>query len=88
MLVGGDGVDFLAPGAGANAAIAGAGDDTIVLYDSCEAAPGLFLDGGVGDDTLVIPIPLANLQALGVVVVGFEHIIVNQNQRYLAECSQ
>ncbi len=86
VLVGGHGEDFLAPGPGGGVAVAGPGNDTVVIYNLCEAVPGLLLDGGLGTDTLVTPVPLSDLRSRGVVVVGFENVVVDVGQGYLSEC--
>ena len=62
------------------------GADTVILYDVCQAASGKTLDGGSGSDTLIIPIALNQLKALGVSVTGFETVTVDASKRYLADC--
>lgn len=86
LLVGGNGNDFLAPGGDPDFVVAGAGNDTVVLHHRCEIAASLFLDGGLGTDTLVTPIPVHELRARGVIVASFERVIVDRNQGHLAEC--
>jgi hypothetical protein len=68
--------DDITPGAGADNVHAGFGNDIVRINAPCEA--GLFevLDGGLGFDILYTPVPLSQLQLLGVVVVGFEKIVV------------
>ena len=78
-IFGGNGNSFIVPGPGADTVTTGSGNDTIVIYDLCEVSPGENYDAGDGDDTLITPVPLAQLQALGVTVSNFEHIIVQQN---------
>ncbi|HEY4104236.1 MAG TPA: calcium-binding protein [Polyangiaceae bacterium] len=78
-IFGGNGNSFIVPGPGADTVTTGSGNDTIVIYDLCEVSPGEHYDAGDGDDTLITPVPLAQLQALGVTVSNFEHIVVQQN---------
>ncbi len=51
VLVGGDGNDTLIGGAGADAITGGAGNDSIIVDSTDDMA---FIDGGTGDDTLVV----------------------------------
>jgi Ca2+-binding RTX toxin-like protein len=85
-LAGSAGDDFLLPGPGVDYVYGDVGDDRIVLLDLCEAEPGKVLDGGPGTDTLVTPVPLAELEAAGVVVRNFELIEQTDNESYLSEC--
>lgn len=79
---GGD--DTIYPGAGRDTIRAGSGDDTVIFSNVCELDSNKLLNGGAGDDTLILPVPLANLN--GVTVIGFEHIVVDSSQQHLAEC--
>lgn len=85
-IFGGDGADTLYPGMGADTTKGEAGNDTVVVHDECELVAGESIDGGSGTDTLVIPTSLANVQAMGVTVTGFETITVNSSARCKAEC--
>jgi Ca2+-binding RTX toxin-like protein len=85
-IVGSPGPDLIVPGGGIVSVDAGAGNDTIQLFDVCEAVSGLHLDGGNGNDTLISPVPLSTLQARGVTIVGFETIIIDTSKRYLSPC--
>jgi hypothetical protein len=94
VLIGGDGDDWIGrswsrpnlPGPGADRVLAGPGDDRVVVYEACELQPSEILDGGAGADTLVIPVPLEALRARGVLVFGFENVVVDSSKRYLSEC--
>ncbi len=86
VITGGDGSDSIFPGPGVDTVSAGAGDDTVTLFDVCEAAPGKILNGGPGNDALVTPVPVATLESLGVVVTGFENVVVDSSKNYLADC--
>ncbi len=79
---GGD--DTIYPGAGRDTIRAGSGDDTVIFSNVCELDSNKLLNGGAGDDTLILPVPLASLN--GVTVIGFEHIVVDSSQQHLAEC--
>jgi hypothetical protein len=83
---GGHGSDTIYPGAGQDVINGHAGDDTIVLFDACEAVQGKVLQGGPGRDTLVTPVSLADLLERGVVVNGFEVVVVDHSKAYLSEC--
>jgi hypothetical protein len=86
-LVGGPGPDFIAPGGGAANVSADAGNDTVQLFDACEAVSGLSLNGGAGSgDKLITPLSVSALQALGVTVSGFEIIVIDTSQRHLSPC--
>jgi Ca2+-binding RTX toxin-like protein len=74
------------PGPGRDFVTAGIGDDQVVILDVCEVEPFEVLDGGFGNDTLVTPVPLLDLIARGVIVVGFENIVVDASRRHLSEC--
>ena len=71
-LEGGDGNDLLLPGAGIDIAEAGSGDDLVVILHACQVDRGEELRGGDGHDTLLTPMSLAELDAAGVQVSGFE----------------
>jgi Ca2+-binding RTX toxin-like protein len=86
VIVGSDGADQIFPGPGRALVVAGAGDDTVTIYDPCELATGTRLDGGDGNDTLVTPVPADALAAAGVQVTGFENVIVDATHAYLSEC--
>jgi hypothetical protein len=85
-IFGGYANDTIYPGPGSDVVVAGLGNDTVVLYDTCEVTSSELLDGGFGQDTLITPVPVTQLIAMGVVVYGFDTIIVKNDQRYLAEC--
>jgi Ca2+-binding RTX toxin-like protein len=74
-----NGDNTVVPGPGADRVALGTGNDTVYIFDACELAWGETLDGGSGSDTLYTPVPLAELQARGVVVTGFERVIVQEN---------
>jgi hypothetical protein len=74
------------PGGGVVSVSAGTGNDTVQLFDVCEAVSGLHLDGGDGNETLVSPVPLATLQSRGVIIVGFETITIDTTKRYRSPC--
>lgn len=76
-IVGGPGRDLIE---------AGPGKDAVHIYDLCEVAPFEVIDGSLGDDTLYTPVPLGDLIARGVVVLGFEHVVVDTSRRHLSEC--
>jgi hypothetical protein len=74
------------PGPGRDVVVAGPGDDAVHVYDACELQALEVLDGGLGFDTLYTPIPVSAMVAMGVVVIGFEQIIVTTADRHLSEC--
>lgn len=78
-LHGGAGDDLLIGGPGRDDVHAGQGDDVVLVLDPCELAPGETINGGPGTDTLRIPVTLAELQAAGVTVLGFEKIVVSHD---------
>ncbi|HXI59888.1 MAG TPA: hypothetical protein VNO55_27665, partial [Polyangia bacterium] len=86
MLVGSPENDQLFPGSGANFTSGGQGNDTITILSACEIAAGAFIDGGLGTDTLVTPVSLATLQAMGVTVVSIEKVVVTSKDAHLSDC--
>jgi Ca2+-binding RTX toxin-like protein len=83
---GGD--DRIVPGPGIDVVRGHKGDDTVVLYHACEIGAGEQLDGGAGGtDTLVTPLSVAELTALGVFVNHFEVVVIDTENGLLAECS-
>jgi hypothetical protein len=74
------------PGPGRDAVTGGPGNDVVYVNDVCELEPFEVLDGSLGSDTLYLPEPLANVTARGVIVLGFENIIVTTSNRHLSEC--
>ncbi len=78
------GNDTIYPGPGRDTIRAGSGNDTVVFYSLCEFDSRKVLNGGAGDDTLIIPVPLSSLP--DVQAIGFEHIVVDSSQWHLAEC--
>ena len=85
-LVGSYGDDYIVPGPGRDAVAAMLGNDTVVIYNECELEWGKYLDGGTGDDTLIIPVPASELSGRGVTQTGFEHVLVDTSQVHLSEC--
>ena len=85
-IVGVFGVHEIHPGPGRDFVQAGPGDDTVVIFDECELEPFEVLDGSFGTDTLVTPLPVAELVARGVVVLGFNNVVIDTSKRHLAEC--
>lgn len=86
VLLGSDGDDVIMPGPGKDLVLAGRGDDTVVVYDVCELESKTILNGGPGHDTLVSPVDLNTLESMGIVVLGFESIVVDASQTFLSEC--
>jgi hypothetical protein len=82
----GSGDDSIVPGSGKDHVNAGRGDDTVTIFDTCEAPSDEVLQGGPGNDTLVTPVSVAELTALGVTVEGFENVVV-QNGSCQSECA-
>lgn len=74
------------PGPGRDFVHAGLGNDHVYVYDACELSLLEVLDGGLGNDTLHIPMPLLDVLARGVIVLNFESIVVETNNRHLSEC--
>jgi hypothetical protein len=75
----GPGGVLIAPGSGADDVSSGDGDDTFVLYSECEATPGKKLLANGGFDTLISPLSIDELRARGVVVEGFESVIIRSD---------
>ena len=86
QLVGSPEADTIYPGSGANNTIAGAGNDKIVILNTCEITAGGFIDGGTGTDTLVSPVSLTQLRAMGVTVVSIEAVQVVTANAHLSDC--
>jgi Ca2+-binding RTX toxin-like protein len=82
--------DFVAheiiPGPGRDAVFGGIGNDTVVIYNVCEAVAFETLNGGFGNDTLITPVSVATLLSRGVSLSGFENVIVTTENRHLSEC--
>ncbi len=76
-LDGEDGEDVIFPGSGADQVLGGDDDDDIVILDLCEAASGEVLDGGPGDDRLLVPsgVTWADLTLAGVSILNIEHLV-------------
>ena len=75
------------PGPGRDTVALGPGDDTAYIFDRCEVIAGETLSGGMGNDTLVIPAPLEEMLGLGLVVSGFENIVVESHACW-SECRE
>jgi hypothetical protein len=80
------GTQVIYPGPGKDTVHAGAGDDTIVIRNVCELAVGELLDGGLGSDTLITPVPVSELVSRGVILLGIQTVIVKSDEQYLSEC--
>ncbi len=87
LMFGGPGADVLLPGPGADLAAGGDGDDRVEFLDPCELADAPLVLGGAGEDTLVLPVPLAEAQAAGLVAVGFEQVVVDDSRRCESACT-
>jgi hypothetical protein len=86
VITGGLAADSVVPGPGRDVVTLGLGDDSVRIYDVCELASGEVLNAGPGNDTLITPVGLDALRALGVIVIGFETVTVDPSTPYLAEC--
>lgn len=95
VLYGGAGADKLWGSPGADRIFVGPettevqaldGNDEVVVYARCELHPGLLLDGGPGQDTLVSPVAEGDAAKLGVTIRGFEEIRVVADQAHLSDC--
>ena len=85
-LTGSEGDDTLHPGPGRDHVLGGRGNDTVTVFDLCEVERDELYNGGFGTDTLITPIPVADLALLGVTVIGFENIQV-QSGSCQSECA-
>src|SRR4030095_11987905 len=85
-ITGSPGADTIMPGPGVKALHANGGNDTVVVFDTCEIKPGTVLDGGSGTDTLVTPVSVTAVRNLGATVTSFENVVIDTSQRYLSEC--
>jgi hypothetical protein len=74
-----NGDNFIYPGAGIDNVSGGTGNDTVVIYDLCEVSFGDMMEGSGGTNTLITPVPVAQLQAMGVTVSHFQNVIVQAN---------
>jgi hypothetical protein len=74
-----NGDNHVVPGPGVDNVATGVGNDTIYVFDVCEVSAGDKIDAGTGDDTLITPVPLSQLQALGYMVTNVEHVVVQSN---------
>lgn len=73
----GPGDDTIYPGSGDNAVDAGDGNDRVVFLHLCELDEASHLDGGRGEDTLVLPTTEAEAIERGLSHSGFEHVVEN-----------
>ncbi len=76
----GPGDDEIYPGSGDNAVDAGEGDDRVVFLDLCELNEGSLLEGGPGEDTLVLPTSEIEAVERGLSHSGFEHVVENASR--------
>jgi Ca2+-binding RTX toxin-like protein len=74
------------PGPGRDNVNLGLGDDTVVILDVCEVSNLEVLDAGLGYDTLITPVPVSELIDRGVILLGFNNIVVASDKRHLSEC--
>ncbi len=75
-LDGGAGADVIDPGPGADRVQGGPGDDTVRIFDTCEIEAGMRVDGGEGRDVLLLPVPRAEAESMGLEIAGFEEVRV------------
>jgi Ca2+-binding RTX toxin-like protein len=67
---------LIVPGEGADTVTTGPGSVVVQIRDACELEAGESLTASGEDDTLILPVPAASLESLGVEASGFERIIV------------
>lgn len=67
---------LIVPGEGADTVTTGPGSVVVQIRDACELEAGESLTASGEDDTLILPVPLASLESLGVEASGFERIVV------------
>jgi Ca2+-binding RTX toxin-like protein len=73
------GQNLILPGAGIDNISASGGNNTFEIDDLCEVGAGEQLIGGDGFNTLITPVPAADLVARGVVLSGFTNVVVQHN---------
>jgi hypothetical protein len=73
------GDNFVVPGPGVDIVALGTGNDTVFIFDLCELSWGDTVDMGTGTDTLIAPLPLAELQARGLNIANVDNVVVQQN---------
>lgn len=77
----GPGADTIYPGSGRNYIDAGEGDDAVIFLHQCEFSAGAsIVNGGIGNDRLVLPITAAEARHVGLQFEGFEEIIENASR--------
>ncbi len=74
-----NGNNYVAPGAGADTVSTGTGDDTMAIFDICEMDKGKTVDLGTGNNTLIAPLPLADMQAKGLNIANVQNVVVQAN---------
>lgn len=85
-LLGQAGDDILVGGPGVDTLNGGPGDDVFVIYDTCEIEAGESIQGSSGADTLISPLSLEDLEALGVSVQSVETIEVDTSIGFQSDC--
>jgi hypothetical protein len=89
QLDGGEGDDVMLPGSGGDLVLGDDGDDTIVILHLCELEDGLTIDGGAGEDILLLPpgVLPGEMGAYGVDVLDLEVFGVTDIGAYgVADC--
>ncbi len=96
LITAGSGPDVIVPGRGVDVVDAGAGDDTIYIYDRCELpdSPGFLpfevILCGPGEDQVVAPAPPLVFEdgtlKLLYVTLGCENVTISSSLAYRSEC--
>ncbi len=81
-----NGNNYVVPGGGVDTVATGTGDDTVAIYDMCELVSGDTVDLGTGNNTLIAPLGLSDLQARGLNIANVQNILIQQNS-CRSECS-
>jgi len=71
-----NGNNLVAPGQGSDTVMMGTGDDTLIIFDLCEMDKPKTVDLGTGNNTLIAPLPLADMQARGLNIANVQNVIV------------
>jgi len=79
VLIAHSGTNVIFPGPGKDEIQTGGGDDTVVLFDACEATSGKIIDLGAGQDTVISPLTRAELETCGITLIGVEEVRVESD---------
>ena len=88
LVFGGNGADIIHASFGLDEVYGDNGDDVVIILGECELEEYEVYDGGAGSDTLISPLTVLQLGALGISATSFETVIITHANAQASACQK